>query len=204
MKLFLSSVRLPNKNERAELFGDKKHVSVLIIPNAWDTYPEDRQKAELASTLAEFQKRGYHTSVLDLVTSSDKQRREALGANNILWIMGGNSFYLNYLIRKTGFDALLKDALNDGLIYGGASAGAVVACPTLHGAQNADDPNDAPQILWDGLALVEFGVVPHWGMKKYAGKLAKMAAEMAPFVPQLVKITNEQAILVIDGQWKVS
>ena len=204
MKLFLSSLRLPNKDEQNKLFGGKTSPTVVIIPNAWDPYPEKRQQTELANTKDEFEKRGYRPSVLDLVTSSDAQRQDALQSNDLAWVMGGNSFYLNYLIRKTGFDVLLKDVLREGLVYGGVSAGAVIAGPTLYGTENVDDPHDAPRVVWDGLGLVDFGVVPHWGMEKYAGKLEKMADEMRQLVPQCITLTNEQAITVLDDTYEIA
>ena len=204
MKLFLSSIRLPSKDEQAKLFGDTPRPKVVIIPNAWDTYPEDRQETELTSAMTEFEKHGYRSTVLDLVTSSDKQKQDNLLSNDFIWVMGGNSFYLNYRVQKTGFDVLLRDALDKGLVYGGTSAGAVVACPTLHGTENADNPNDAPQVIWEGLNLVDFGIVPHWGMEKYADKLEKMADEMRPYVPQLITLTNEQAAIVIGGEIEVA
>ncbi len=199
MKLFLSSIRLPSEPEKASLFGGKSELSVVIVPNAWDTYPEDRQKTELASTVSDFEKQGFRTSVLDLATSSGKQREDSLGSNNFLWVMGGNTFYLNYRVQKTGFDKLVKTALENGLVYGGTSAGAVIAGPTLHGAENVDDPADAPEVIWDGLGLVEFGIVPHWGMEKYASELEKMKDEMQPHLAQVIMLTNEQAAIVVDS-----
>lgn len=204
MRLFLSSTRLPNKTEHERLFGDKTRLTVTIIPNAWDTYPEDRQQAEISETCAEFQALGHHTSILDLVTSSDQQRHASLKSSDLVWVMGGNSFYLNYQVQKNGFGALLREALANGLAYGGTSAGAIIVCPTLHGVEIVDDPHEAPQVIWEGLGLVEFGIVPHWGMEKYATKLEEVATEMQNYVPQLVKLSNEQAITVINDRWKVA
>lgn len=204
MKLFLSSIRLPNSQERAALFGNKNNLKVLIVPNAYDTYPEDRQKAELARIISEFKELGYNTSVLDLVTSSDQQRRDRLYASDFLWITGGNTFYLNYRVQRTGFDKLIRDTFSSGLVYGGNSAGAIIAGPSLHGTENADDPNDAPEIIWNGMHLVDLGIVPHWGMEKYGQSLEKMKAEMEPYVPQLVTLTNDQAALVLDGELSIS
>ncbi len=200
MKFFLSSIRLPNQAEQTQLFESKPTVSVAIVPNAWDTYPDDRQRAELVATTAQFKKLGFHTSILDIVTSSDKQREVSLSSNDFVWIMGGNTFYLNYCVQKAGFDKLLKTALEKGLVYGGTSAGAVIAGPTLHGVENIDDPKEAPQVIWDGLGFVDFGIVPHWGMEKYTSELGKMKQEMQPHIAQIVTLTNEQAITVIDGK----
>lgn len=204
MNLFLSAIRLPNELERAKLFGDKTPLSVVIVPNAWDPYSEDRQKTELESTISDFKKLGFKTSTLDLITSSDKQKIESLSSNDFLWVMGGNTFYLNYYVQKTGFDQLIKNALSKGLVYGGTSAGAVITGPTLHGTENADDPKDAPQIIWDGLKLVDFGIVPHWGMEKYGEVLEKMKAEQQLHVTQVVTLTNKQALTVMDDNLEIS
>jgi dipeptidase E len=201
MKFFLSSIRLPNSDEQAKLFGNKTHISVAIIPNAWDTYPEDRQKVELADALSQFKDIGFKTTVIDLVTDSNIS--EKVIYNNFLWVMGGNTFYLNYIFHKTGFDKILIDALSKGVVYGGSSAGAVIVTPTLHGVENVDDPKDAPQVIWDGLGLVDFGVVPHWGMAKYAKELEKMKQDMEPHVPLIVTLNNEQAVIEIDGKREV-
>lgn len=204
MKLFLSSIRLPNNQERAALFGNKKNINVLIVPNAYDIYPEDRQEAELARTIFEFKELGYNTSVLDLVTSSDKQSRDRLYGSDFVWITGGNTFYLNYRVQKTGFDKHIRDAISNGLVYGGNSAGAIIAGPSLHGTENIDDPNAAPEVIWNGMHLVDFGIVPHWGMEKYGQSLKKMKAELEPYVPQLVTLTNDEAALWLDGELSIS
>ncbi len=200
MKLFLFSIRLPNGHERSKLFGDKEQLSVVIIPNAWDTYTDEQQRSEVANTVSDFTKLKYYPTVLDSVTTSDKQRRDMLLSCDFVWVMGGNSFYLNYAVHKTGFDKLLKEALEKGVVYGGASAGAIIVCPTLHGVENADDPDEAPQVIWDGLGFVDFGIVPHWGMEKYAEKLEKVADEMRQYTAQIITLTNEQAVVVIDGK----
>jgi len=195
MKLFLSSIRLPNQQERLQLFGNKKLLSVAIVPNAWDTYPADRQKAELSNTVSQFEELGFKTTIIDL-TTANSNLKENLEPYDFIWIMGGNTFYLNYKIHKTGFDQTLKQAVNNGLVYGGTSAGAVIAGPTIHGAENVDDPKDAPQIIWEGLGLTDFGIVPHWGMDKYANELEKMYEEMQPYVSQITKLSNEEAVVI--------
>jgi dipeptidase E len=203
MKLFLSSLRIPNPDEQKQLFGKKEDIAVVIVPNAWDPYSEGRRNSEVAETITEFEALGYITSVLDLVKSTEEQRKEALESNDFLWVTGGNTFYLNYHVKKTGFDVLIKDSLTRTLTYGGASAGAIIAGPTLHGAEYADDPNDAPEVIWDAMELVDFCVVPHWGMEKYASVLDKIQATQAQYVSQIITLTNDQALTFIDDKFTV-
>ncbi len=42
---------------------------------------------------------------------------------DIIYMMGGNTFYLLDVIRKTGFDKIIVDFINKGKIYIGSSAG---------------------------------------------------------------------------------
>jgi len=56
---------------------------------------------------------------------------------------------------------------NDEIVYGGFSAGAVVATPSLEGIHLMDDPDEAPagydrETIWDGLGLIDHAVVPHY------------------------------------------
>lgn len=206
MKLFLSSVRIPNHDEQKKLFGKMDDIVVAIVPNAWDPYSEGRRNLEVAATITEFESLGYITSVLDLVKSTAEQRKAALQSSNFLWVTGGNTFYLNYYVQKTGFDALIKDALtrkNSKFVYGGASAGAIITGPTLHGAEYADDPNDAPEVIWDAMKLVDFSIVPHWGMEKYAPVLDKIRATQSQYVANVITLTNDQALTLVDGKFSV-
>lgn len=200
MKLFLSSIRIPNQDEQKKLFGKKDDISVVIVPNAWDPYSEGRRNTETAAIISEFESLGYITSVLDLVKSTETQRKQMLESSDFLWITGGNSFYLNYYIRHTGFDVLIKNALTRKLVYGGASAGAIVAGPTLHGAEFADDPNDAPEVVWDAMKLVDFCITPHWGMEKYLPVLETIQATQAQYAAKVITLTNDQAITIIEDK----
>lgn len=203
MKLFLSSVRIPNHDEQKKLFGKMDDIAVVIVPNAWDPYSEGRRNTEVAATITEFESLGYITSVLDLVKSTEEQRKAALETNDFLWVTGGNTFYLNYRVQKTGFDALIKAALTRKLVYGGASAGAIITGPTLHGAEFADDLNDAPEVIWDAMKLVDFSIVPHWGMEKYAQVLAKIQATQSQYVANVITLTNDQALTLVDDTFNV-
>ena len=79
-----------------------------------------------------------------------------------MWLTGGNTFQLNWAIRQSGFNTIIHDLVNDALVYGGESAGVVVAGKTLHGVENLDDPRDAAVAIWDELGLVSFSLILHW------------------------------------------
>jgi dipeptidase E len=90
---------------------------------------------------------------------------------DLVWAAGGNAFTLLAAMNQSGFIGALRDLLNeDRIAYGGHSAGAIVATPSLRGIELVDsaDPADAippgyaPEIRWDGMGLVNYSIAPHF------------------------------------------
>ncbi len=94
--------------------------------------------------------------------------RARLHGLDLVWVTGGNAFVLRRAMRQSGFDDIIVELVEaDRLVYGGFSAGAVVAAPSLEGIQLMDDPSEVPagyqrEIVWDGLGLIDHAIVPHY------------------------------------------
>ena len=79
-----------------------------------------------------------------------------------------NAFVLRRAMKQSGFDDVITGMLErDEIVYGGFSAGAVVATPTLRGIELMDDPAAVPagydpEVVWDGLGLIDYSIVPHF------------------------------------------
>lgn len=54
-----------------------------------------------------------------------------LSLYDMIYMMGGNTFYLLKRIRDTKFDIKLKEAIDKGLIYVGSSAGSIILGNTI-------------------------------------------------------------------------
>jgi dipeptidase E len=201
MKLYLSSIGVPNVEELLALLPDS-NPSVAIIANAWDVYPEERRRKEIKNLQTVMQQMGITSTVVDLKLTTRNQLKEKLLQNSLVWLMGGNSFYLNQLLHESGLNGFITELINNGLVYGGESAGAVLAGKTLHGVELLDDPKEAPKIIWEGLNLIDFSIVPHWGMDKYADYLKQCRTEMEKYSNVKV-ITNDQAIVIVDEKVRI-
>lgn len=88
---------------------------------------------------------------------------------SMFWATGGNAFVLNLAMHLSGFNNEIHSLLNSkSLVYGGYSAGACVAGSSLRGLDIVDKtdsfPSDYPtsKIIWEGLGLVDYIVVPHY------------------------------------------
>jgi dipeptidase E len=191
-----------NREALLNLLGNPAQPSVVIVPTGWDTYPEERKSTELNHVLTTFKEFGFTTSELSLTNATKETTFEALKDKNLVWVMAGNTFYLNFHMHQSGFSEVIKDLLESGLVYGGESAGAVVAGVTLHGVERVDDPKESPETIWEGLALVDCGIIPHWGWEKYEEPLISAKNEMAKSV-EVKTLTNDQALIVTNGRKEV-
>jgi dipeptidase E len=72
-------------------------------------------------------------------------------------------FVLREAIRRSGLEDFIGEQLHsEALAYGGYSAGACVAGPTLRGLEMVDDATAVNEPIWRGLGLVDCSIVPHY------------------------------------------
>ena len=72
---------------------------------------------------------------------------------------GGNTFYLVYMLHRTGLMQAIREKAGKGVPYMGWSAGSNVACPTLRTTN--DMPSMEPD-SFDCMNLVPFQINPHY------------------------------------------
>ena len=85
---------------------------------------------------------------------------------DIIYVSGGNTFYLLNELRKSRGWQAIKNAVKAGKIYIGESAGAILAAPDTRYATPMDE-NSPNMSDFTGLNLVDFCVVPHFGCEPF-------------------------------------
>ena len=171
MKLYLSSLGVPNVTAYKNLFG-RPNPRIGLIANAWDVAPKAISQPYVKKTSNQLQAAGGGVVPIDLLKNPSFTDLDGL------WFMGGNTFYLNWAIHQTDLLKFLKQVKGN-FVFAGESAGAVIAGTTLHGIEFLDDPKEAPQVIWEGLGLVDYGIIPHWGTPDDQAALQKAYAEMS-------------------------
>lgn len=121
-----------------------------------------------------------------------------LRESDVIWLGGGNTYYLRWLLRETRADVMIQGLVSQGKVYGGGSAGAIVAGPTLKYFDEADDPSLAPERIDKGLGLTDIVVVPHWQNEKFGDIVARAADKLEKDGYHIQPLTDEQA-LITDG-----
>ncbi|MEO6536491.1 MAG: Type 1 glutamine amidotransferase-like domain-containing protein [Candidatus Paceibacterota bacterium] len=207
MRLYLSSYKLGNQpNRLVQLFG--KGARVAVIYNACDFSEDPIVRGKyLEVQLQMLRDVGFEPTEIDL--------REYFGGKNDLngtlrkfhaiWVPGGNVFILRRAMKQSGFDQVIKELLSkDVLAYGGFSAGACVTTPTLKGIDIMDHPDVIPkgyesEIVWDGLNLVDYSIVPHFDSDHPEVELAGKAVEYFKKNNLPHHVLRDGEVILIDG-----
>lgn len=146
---------------------------------------------------------GLTVDELDISSESYETAKSKLEKNDIIYVAGGNTFYLLQELKRTGADKLLADEINKGKFYIGESAGAILTAPDISYSAEMDNVEKAPDLKdYSGLNVVDFYVVPHyknWEM----GKAAQIIIDKYSESLDLKVINDKQAIFIDNDKVKI-
>ena len=84
---------------------------------------------------------------------------------DVIYMMGGNTFYLMDMIRKYNFDKIIRYAINKGIIYIGSSAGSEILGNSIKYALPFDK-NNIGMKDFTGLKIIDGIIIPHANRKE--------------------------------------
>lgn len=229
MKLLLTSNGLTNQSIRDALLDlaqkPAQDLHIVFIPTAAN--PENGTGNNDKSWLLNYfnEAKSLDPKVLDIidlaVANNDWEAR--VKPADVIIVGGGNTFYLSYWMRKSGFMAALPE-LTKTKVYVGTSAGSMIVTPTLKVTSQAI--NKLNMLSDDDLAsigpagessartasLVPFAVRPHFGAPHRAAitkdflRTAAQAIDLPIYAiddQSAVKVTGENIEIVSEGSWEL-
>lgn len=204
MKLFLTSEGL-QKNLVADfkkLVGPKKRVKIAFIPTA--AHGESGNKDWLEEDKRNLASINASVFEVDLDKISGSELKSELEKADVIWVNGGNTFYLLDRVRKSGFDKMIKPLLKT-RIYAGVSAGSIIAGPSIEicATKIIKDENKIGLKVLTGLNLVDFVVLPHVDDTSVTPhpELVPEFEKKAGY--SVIPLSNKQAVIYIDGKKKI-
>lgn len=142
----------------------------------------------------------YRILELDFTGKTYKEVISLLNGKDIIFVNGGNTFYLLKHARESGFDRAVKKQLAKGVLYIGVSAGTYIVCPTIEQAhwknanRNYEHLNDLT-----AFNLVPFLIFAHFNETHRV--IIEKESKQTQF--PIVAIGDTQAVLVEGDRYKV-
>jgi dipeptidase E len=119
---------------------------------------------------------------------------------DVLYSLGGNTFYILDRVRKTGFDKVIKKAVKRGKLYIGLSAGSMITHRTIESADWGERRKDRNKIRLKnlkGLNFTNIAIFPHY-KKRLDGEVKELKSK-ANY--PILALKDKQALL-INGKTK--
>ncbi len=201
MKLFLASLASTTLDLALPLLPDTpSNLSLAFIPTAVDPYVS----SDISWFTADHDKlvdMGFKVADYDIKNKKIEQLRNDLAKFDVVFVAGGNSFYLLNEIKKSGFDIVIKELINHGVMYIGASAGSCIMSPTIEHLTSLDHPEISPQLTdFSALDFYPKLIVPHFGREKYHDRHEQIKKE---YGDRVVFLRDDQAVIVSDGKTEI-
>lgn len=200
-KLFLTSAGLVKETRDAFLkllSISPNEATMAFIPTASDPEKDKRFVDKDKKLINEI---GIKVQEVDLKNENENSLLEKLSQHDVIYVEGGNTFYLLDWVRKSGFDRVLQKLIDQGKNYVGVSAGSILVGPNIELSNWKHDWDKNIVNLQDltGLNLVTFAISPHFVEEDRALLEQKSKTVNYP----VVALNDTQAILVNGGYVKI-
>ena len=199
-KMFLSS----SFKDVASLFEnfekELKGKTVTFIPTA--SLPE-KVVFYVKAGKKELERMGMIVEELEISTAPIEVIKNTIEKNDYIYVTGGNTFFLLQELKRTGADKIIIEQVNNGKLYIGESAGAIITSVDTTYVQGMDGIKKAPNLKeYAGLNLASFCTVPHFTNFPFQKSAEKIVALYSDKL-NLVTISNNEAILVTADQKEI-
>jgi len=161
-KLLLTSSGLSSDNiakRFLDLIGKNPNETRILFITTASTNEEEQEYVKKSEE--ELLKLGIireHITWIKGLDSADTQEHD------VMYVCGGNTYYLLHEIRRTHFNEKILHFIDSGGVYVGVSAGSIIMCPDIRHAKNLDK-NFIKLQDTRGLNVIDKVIQPHYEEK---------------------------------------
>lgn len=199
MKLILTSTGLANKKIKHHFLQiinkPVSQIKIIFVPTASRSKEElkyvDKSKRELLDL-------GILENNIKTLNLDKPVSFQEVEDFDVIYVCGGNTFYLLKKVRETGFDKIIKEFLKKDKLYFGVSAGSILVCPNIDIAIPFDD-NDVNLTDLKGLDLIKIIVFPHY--KDEEKRIINDFRKKLNY--EIIPLKDSQALLFLEEKIKI-
>ena len=133
---------------------------------------------------------------IDVAGMNENELKKALNGYDIILVEGGNTFYLLKAVKESGFENVVKELIEKGVVYIGISAGSYIACPSIDIAIYEKKQKDRCGIT----DLTAMNLVPFLIQAHYTPDLLPDLKKIASKMDYPLYILNDQQALLIQDE----
>ena len=191
IQLFLTSSFADSYKQLEPFINDSLENKTIAF---FDTASQVEEYSEFKDeTLALLEKLKMTVTIIDLNHPTFK---EQIKVSDIIFVAGGNTFYLLQELRRSGADQLIEEHINSSKLYIGESAGSIIMAPDIDYIKGMDEPEKAPQLKSTvAFNFIESYPLPHMD-NEYMGEAAKIILEKYQGKLPLHPLNDDEVILV--------
>ena len=173
---------------------------VAFIPTA--SIPE-KAKFFVDGDRKALERLGLFVETLEISTAGSGEISRTLEKSDLVFVTGGNSFFLLQEMRRTKAGDAILELIKDGKPYIGSSAGSILLAPDIRYISRMDSPKKAPELRSSAaLGAVDFYPLPHFGNIPFRRTGELIMAEYGDSL-DIEAINNKQAIAVRGNERRV-
>lgn len=198
MKMFIASTF----SDTVNLFVGKvgTGLSVLFVDNPSDPY---KNKYWVNKDRKSFMNNGFYVEDLDLRAITNIRLKKELSEYDIIHFCGGSAVYILKLLKNSGMDIIIHDAVKKGeIIYTGTSAGSMITAPDISFCADDEDEKEAMMVgklkNMKSLGLQPFYIMCHC-QEKYYIPSTKKAMNRLPKNKIPIMFLNDNMALWIEN-----
>jgi len=142
---------------------------------------------------------GFNVEEFDIEGKKEHEVMKFLELKDIIYVEGGNTFYLLKAMRACNFEKVIRKLLKQGKVYIGVSAGSMVAGRTIKTAgwlsKEYGNENKVGLRNLKGLNLVPFDIFVHY-VPEHAELIKQKMPNPKKRLKKLRILTDDQALLI--------
>lgn len=135
--------------------------------------------------------------MFELENKTEADLSAALADADIVYLTGGNTFFLLEQMRACNFEKVIREFLDRGGLYIGSSASTIAACPDIDYVRTMDDPEKALSLTdTRGLNLIDFFVMLHMNNASFTEKVNETLKSLKLGPVPVICLNDDQALFV--------